>query len=122
MKSFHNDDKIKYPPHAKAEKAVVLCKAHLEELGFIVSNPKDASANGHDLVAIKNGCGITVEVKAAFYSARMWKVSRVSKITSDLVAIVFPSGKIHINSMQDHLKTCSKTGARALTCLGNVYE
>lgn len=114
--------KKKHKSHVKAEAAVKTCKTFFESLGFIVSDVQNASRNGHDLIAIKGGRGITIEVKATYFSSRAWLVSKVCKTQSDYVAIVFPSGHIHIDSMEIHLSQCTKDGNRGITHLGKIYE
>jgi hypothetical protein len=116
-----SEEKIRYTKHIKAEKSVIVCKEFLEDHGYIVSNVKRAASNGHDLVAIKGSDAITIEVKTAFYSARSWKISKATT-NSDLVAVVFPSGDIHFDSMFHHGKQCSKSGYRCVTQIAKIYQ
>ena len=51
----------------------------------------------------------------------MWKVNKVTRENDDLVALVFESGIIHIDTMKTHLKECSKNGARYVTTLAKVF-
>ena len=108
--------------HRAAKKAVKICKIKLETLGFTVSDPRDATSNGHDLIGIKNGRGFTFEVKKCFYSARSWRVSKIMKASSDVVAIVFPSGDVHFESMKNHIATSAKDKSRSLNSIGLIYE
>lgn len=104
----------------KGIKGVWAARVFLESKGFIVSEPQSETSNGHDLVALKNGRGYTFEVKPATFTARCYRVKKVSKITSDGIIIIFPSGHCQIESMKNHLKMCSKSGHRCLTFIGNV--
>lgn len=117
----NTENKIKKSKE-KAENAVDLVKIRLEKLGFSVSKRKSVSSNGHDLFAIKNNELLTVEVKAAYYNSRSWKVGRVGKTKSDVIAIVFPNGEVNFETMQSHLAQSPNAGSRSLTLLGFVYE
>ena len=90
----------------------------LKELGFILSSQKDERTNGVDIVAMKKGKVLLIEVKKAKYHKRAWQVTNVSnkqKVVCDTIAIVFPDGTISLSPMSEHLKLCSKSGVRYLT-------
>lgn len=104
----------------KGINAVNHAREFLIKMGFTVSLSQKESANGHDLIAIKDGRGFTFEVKPAIYSQRSFKVRPVSKKTSDGIIIVFPSGYCFVDGMQLHLAACSKSGYRFMTFTGLV--
>ena len=106
----------------KGKLAVTHAKQFLASFGFVVSDPQEESANGHDLVAIKGGRGFTFEVKPAIYKQRAYRVRPVSKKTSDGIIIVFPGGYCLIDSMKNHLSSCSKSGSRFLSFVGLVVS
>ena len=99
----------------KAESKV---RSALKKLGFILDNQKDEKTNGVDVVALKNGKVLLIEVKKAKHHNRAWQVDPVSKkqqLICNTIAIVFPKGYIALYPMSQHLKLCSKNGVRYVT-------
>ena len=89
----------------------------LKKQGFTLSNQKDERANGVDIVAIKGGEVLLIEVKKTIKHNRAWQVDPVSKrqqLTCNTIAIVTPNGII-IEPMVQHLKLCTKNGMRYIT-------
>lgn len=112
----------RYPRHLRAENAVYAAREFLIGRGFYVSDPQNVSSNGPDLVAIKDGFGCKVEVKAVTRDRGTWKVRKVTRKDDDYVVFVFPSGGVHVEHMSLHLGQCGKDGTRFLTALGKIYE
>lgn len=87
----------------------------------IIHAPKSPSANGPDLWVRKNGSRpMSVELK----QARIQKNGCVqvdpvlkNRRSDDLIAIICPGGYVLIESMKDHLKSCSPKGSRQMTLL-----
>jgi hypothetical protein len=121
MQAFKNTTMTK-AELLKGKAAVIHAIKFLTNLGFACSDAQKETTNGHDIIAIKKGLGYTFEVKPAVYRDRCYKISKVSKITSDGIIYVFPSGQIQIDTMKNHLKNCSKDGTRFLTFIGKIYE
>ena len=101
----------------------------LQRLGFQVGIPACSTQPGPDLVlaAIPKIGVAHVEVKLAMLSkckrGKAWRVNRVGALRrkDDLIAIVFPSGYVHLDPMKDHLKLCNKSGDRYLAGLGRFF-
>jgi Holliday junction resolvase-like predicted endonuclease len=98
----------------KAENAVRKC---LLSNGFTLSKQRDERSSGVDIVAIKNGEVLLIEVKQALLHNRAWQVDAVSKkqrVVCNTIAIVTPNGII-LEPMNQHLKLCTKNGMRYIT-------
>ena len=108
-----------YPKHLKAEESVSRCCEFLVGLGYSVST-RHVTANGHDIVALRRGKALTIEVKTAFYSARAWKTSRIFNCTSDLVCVVFPCGYCLFEDSRHYTKTAAKSGEKCYTKVGSL--
>ena len=97
----------------KAEKQVYddLCSR-----GFVVSRQHAGSANGVDLVAMKEGSAVSIEVKSVVIGARAKTVRPVlsSGRKCNWIAIVLGSDIIY-QPMSEHLKLCSQSGSRGVT-------
>lgn len=115
-------EKPKYKRHVTASRAVTQAREFLMAHGFTVSRANDVSANGPDLVAIKDGFGCKVEVKSVSNDRGTWKVRKVFRTEDDFVLLVFPSGAVHVEPMKTHLSRCSKDGTRFVTEIGRIYE
>jgi len=113
--------KDKYEAHSKAENSVEIVRSYLHANGWITTNKISCSANGRDIVAVRRGESAIIEVKSAIYSSRAWKVKKVLDSSVDYIAIVFPNGKIHFDTIRMHLSECSKNGDRSLTGLAKIY-
>jgi hypothetical protein len=107
--------------HQKAAESIAIAAAFFRGLGFQVTNPKDPSANGPDLTIFKTSGAFNVEVKSASISSRAWRIKKTLRIHDDYMAIVFPNGTVHVDTMSDHLSFCSGDGTRHLTKLGVLY-
>lgn len=106
--------------HQKAERAVRVVKADLESLGFTVVEPNDISANGADLMAMKDKVGFRIEVKAAFLSKRSWRIKRVTRSNDDILAVVFPNGRVHYEPMSQHIAAHAGKD-RGLTMIARIH-
>jgi hypothetical protein len=96
----------------------------LKSMGFALSTQKDERHEGVDIIAMKKGKVLLVEVKKASLNNRAWQVDKVSPkqaITCDTIAIVSPFG-IEIMTMKDHLKLCKKDGKRYVTDMVNLHK
>jgi HJR/Mrr/RecB family endonuclease len=106
----------------KYEKVV---RKRLVEKGFQLDSQRDERCNGVDIVAMKNGKVLLIEVKKAKLHNRAWQIDPVSKIqqtTCNAIAIVLPNGIVIIEPMVQHLKLCAKNGVRYLTEMVNVTK
>jgi predicted RecB family endonuclease len=89
----------------------------LKESGFDLNKQKDQTHQGVDIVAMKGGEVLLIEVKKATRHNRAWQVDAVSKkqaIVSDIIAIVTPTHVV-FQPMKEHLKLCSPNGMRYVT-------
>lgn len=89
----------------------------LKESGFSLSSQKDQTHEGVDIVAMRGGEVLLIEVKKATRHNRAWQVDAVSKkqaIVSNIVAIVTPTHVV-FQPMKEHLKLCTKNGMRYVT-------
>lgn len=89
----------------------------LRENGFTLSKQRDQTHEGVDIVAMKQGEVLLIEVKKAKLHNRAWQVDAVSKkqsIVSNTVAIVTPTSVV-FQPMKEHLKLCTKNGMRYVT-------
>ena len=89
--------------------------------GFIVSEINNINSNGKDIVAIKNNKNYSFEVKSVIRTARSYRVNKPD-INCDYIAVVMPNKIIHIESMDDWLKLCNKSGNRSITRLVNFIN
>jgi Holliday junction resolvase-like predicted endonuclease len=89
----------------------------LKKLGFKLNKQQDERAEGVDIIAMKNGQVLLIEVKKARLHHRAWQVDAVSKKQQKLcntIAIVTPKAML-IEPMSQHLKLCTKNGMRYVT-------
>jgi Holliday junction resolvase-like predicted endonuclease len=89
----------------------------LKKLGFKLNKQQDERAEGVDIIAMKNGEVLLIEVKKARYHKRAWQVDAVSKKQqklSNTIAIV-TNKTILFEPMSQHLKLCTKNGMRYVT-------
>ena len=96
----------------------------LLENGFTLSRQRDERNEGVDIVAMKDGQVLLIEVKKANRHNRAWQVDAVSKkqsIVSNTIAIVTPNG-VFFQPMKEHLKLCTKNGMRYVTELVNMVK
>ena len=108
----------------KKNKAESSVRKALKALGFTVNKQKDQTYEGVDIVAMKNGEVLLIEVKKAYKHNRAWQVDAVSekqRIVSNTVAIVTPNG-ILFQPMKEHLKLCTKNGMRYVTESVNMLK
>jgi hypothetical protein len=109
---------------AKSESTISQAANFLIEKGYVIADRNHPFANGVDFTAIKNNRTYSVEVKPVRVSCGAWKVDPIGKArrADALVALVFKSGHVQIESMKDHLKLCAKDGSRSMSALGWFYE
>jgi len=91
--------------------------------GFTLSKQKDEKHEGIDIVAMKDGEVLLIEVKKAKLHNRAWQVDAVSRkqsVISNTIAIVMPNGSVIFQPMREHLKLCAKNGLRYITELVNI--
>lgn len=118
-----NSKETAYKAHATAKKSVLAAAHFFEKLGFqVLGKDKNISSSGPDLTIIAGHRAYRVEVKTATFSSKAWKVTKTNRVNDDYVAIVFPSGAVHVEPMVDHSQKCAATGARSLTAIGLIYE
>lgn len=104
----------------RAEKHV---RQQLKDSGFVLDEQRDERSNGVDIVAMKNGRVLLIEVKKAKKHNRAWQVDPVSKkqqTTCNTIAIVLPKGVTLLEPMTQHLKLCTKNGMRYVTEVVNL--
>jgi hypothetical protein len=103
--------------------SVAIAADFFRSLGFVViGENKSVNANGTDLVIKRDSKAYNVEVKAVHFSSRSWQVSKFIKNTDDLVAIVFPSGIVQIESARDFRSLCPPKGARKITEVAHIIN
>lgn len=98
----------------KAESKV---RRELRKLGFTLSKQQNERKQGTDIVAMKNGVVLNIEVKEATLHNRAWQVDSVypkQRIVCNTIAIVVSHGII-LEPMSQHLKLCGKDGRRYIT-------
>ena len=124
-------DETKYHAIKSGREAERAVAAVFEALGWSVTL---TTVKGPDIVAIKNGRTITVEVKRAKHAKKRdcWMSYPVSpkRRADDYCAIYFPDfDKIWVDSMPAHLAAASESGYRQVTklrkelalCVGRVF-
>ena len=105
----------------KGNFALKMAEAHFQRLGYMTTTQKDCCHPGVDLFTSNGAKSFSVEVKFCSNSQRAWRVKKVLRPNEDLIAIVFPSGYVHVDSMKDHLKLCGANGIRCLTNIAKLY-
>lgn len=127
MKSFHGDTKLKADlveemktRMDKANRAQRIVCDFLEKHGFTLAEVRSPSANGVDIVAIKNRRHFSIEVKNVIRTCRSWRVNKPN-LKSDMIAVVFPNNVIHFECISDWLKLCDKNNARRITRLVDFH-
>jgi len=97
---------------------------YLHENGFVVAVSNSENSNGIDVVAIKDAKYFTVEVKTACKASKSLNVKPIGKSgkVCDYIAIVTPNGNVIFNTMEEHLKLCSKKGTRGVTKLVRLID
>jgi len=96
----------------------------LKDEGFIVSKQKDERHEGVDIMAMKKGEVLLIEVKKANLHNRAWQVDSVSKkqgVVCNTIAIVTPHGVV-FQPMKEHLKLCATNGMRYITELVGMLK
>ena len=121
LQSYKGDENLKKQSLRKAAQSQKIVLDFLIKNGFTVSEVSNPSANGIDIVAIKNGKNLLVEVKSVIRSSRSWNVKKIHP-KCDYVAIVMPSGHLHFESAFDWRKLTDKNGARSISRLVNFYN
>lgn len=110
-----------YKAHQKAQDGQTLVRQWLEANSFVVAEVKNVSANGVDILAIKNGVGFTVEVKTVIGGERGSRVKKPHP-KSDFIAVVMPSGHIYVETTADWMKLTAKDGTRSMTKVVDFYR
>jgi len=108
----------------KRNKAENKVRRLLKSMGFTLSNQRDQTHGGVDIVAMKGGEVLLIEVKKAIRHNRAWQVDAVSKkqsIVSNTIAIVTPTHVV-FQPMKEHLKLCTKNGMRYITELVGICK
>ncbi len=96
----------------------------LKDNGFTLSKQKDERHEGVDIVAMKKGQVLLIEVKKATLHNRAWQVDSVSKkqgVVCNTIAIVTPKGVV-FQPMKEHLKLCASNGMRYVTELVSMVK
>jgi Holliday junction resolvase-like predicted endonuclease len=107
----------------KKNKAEKLVRQQLTQAGFSLDKQRDERHNGIDIVAMKDGKVLLIEVKKAKRHNRAWQVDPVSekqKTTCNTIAIVLPDDTVLYEPMSQHIKLCAKNGMRYLTEMVNL--
>lgn len=104
---------------AKGASSEKIAAERFKKLGFsVLLNDRP---RGPDLTCSIGKLRWTVEVKTAVLSGNRssYFVHGVheKRRKDDLVALVLPSGRVHIDSMESHLKQCNSTGCRTITAI-----
>lgn len=94
---------------------------YLKSKGFVISEVNKPTSNGLDVVAIKNGKSLLIEVKSAIYSSRCWKIKKVHP-KADYVAIVLPSDEIYFESADMWSRLSDSIGNQTVTQIVNLYN
>jgi HJR/Mrr/RecB family endonuclease len=108
----------------KKNRAESRVRKHLLDAGFTLSKQRDERHEGVDIVAMKGGEVLLVEVKKANLHNRAWQVDAVSKkqsIVSNTIAIVTPNGVV-LQPMKEHLRLCASNGMRYVTELVKMIK
>lgn len=109
--------------HEKALWAVDTARRFFQSAGYAVPVPNHVCAHGPDLcIMMRDRKAVAVEVKLVMWNKNAWRVNRVTRKTDQFIAMVFPSGRVQVESLKDHLKLCNKSGDRYLTALGKLFE
>lgn len=106
----------------RKNKSETIVRKFLQQQGFQLDQQRDERSNGVDIVAMKDGETLLIEVKPALRHSRAWQVDKVSKVqqlTCNTIAIVTPM-VIILEPMSQHLRLCSKAGSRYITELVNL--
>jgi Holliday junction resolvase-like predicted endonuclease len=107
----------------KRNKAENIVRNVLKLRGFSLDEQRDERHNGIDIVAMKDGKALLIEVKKAKRHNRAWQidpVSRKQQVTCNTIAIVLPNDDVVFEPMSQHVKLCAKNGLRYLTELVNL--
>jgi Holliday junction resolvase-like predicted endonuclease len=107
----------------KKNRAEKIVRRNLVEMGFSLDNQRDERHNGIDIVAMKEGKVLLIEVKKAKRHNRAWQVDSISakqKTTCNTIAIVMPDDTVLYEPMSQHVKLCAKNGMRYLTDMVNL--
>jgi hypothetical protein len=98
-------------------------REYLQNKGWTVSN-HHINQNGFDLLAVRDGKFIVIEVKEALLvNDKYWRVRTITEKAkqSDIIAIVMPNKYIHFDSMTHHLNCINSDGDRYITDMVNMY-
>lgn len=107
----------------KANRSVVLVRNYLKDRGLDVGAQKDIFSNGCDIEAWNGDRCFRIEVKSARLSSRRWVVDKIqSPLKNDIIAVVYPSGKITFESAEDHARLCAPCGSRSITSLKSIVD
>lgn len=107
----------------KRNRSESIVRKILREDGFSLNVQKDERHSGVDIVAMKNGKVLLIEVKKAYQHNRAWQIDAVSKKQQevcDTIAIVLPKGSVVFQPMKEHLKLCANNGMRYVTEMINM--
>lgn len=96
-----------------------IAEERFSKLGFSV---KRTDSFGPDLICKIGNWTYMVEVKRAFkhnLNKNSWRTQKVSdnRIKDDLIAVVLPNDYVYIDSMENHLRHCTKYGFRTITSI-----
>lgn len=99
------------PDNTYVEKAMV----EFINMGYEILSVAQDTANGPDMHIKKDDLIFRVEIKKARKSKRSMAVHPVEpkRQHDDLIAVVFPSGYVLIEPMQDYLMCCADSGSRS---------
>lgn len=109
----------------KRNRAESKVRKQLRENGWTLSKQRTETQSGVDVVAMKKGQVLLIEVKKANLHNRSWQVDKVSTkqaVVCDTIAIVLPRGVIVFQPMSEHLRLCAKNGMRYVTDVVNLFK
>lgn len=122
----HADGRI----NSKNEKVLKSVKTEIQAVNFLrslgFSVQTQLKVNGPDIVCSFGDQSYRVEVKPTYErkegNKSRWYVNAVCKkrVNDDLIAIVMPNGRVHLEDMPGHLAKCYKCGRRQITELVNA--
>ncbi len=108
------------------DKAVRVVSAYFKDLGYqILKPPRSKNSQGTDLTVVGKRSALRVEVKPArCVKGTCWQVRGVEsgRLQDDILAIVFPNGRVHLEDMGQWVQSMAKDGSRGITALGRIYN
>lgn len=105
----------------KANKSQRIVASFLRDRGFTLAEVNHPTANGIDIVAIKNNKHFRIEVKSIIRTGRAWRVGKPHP-DCDYIAVVTDNGLIHFESMSDWMRLATSDGSRHISSLVSLLN